>query len=78
MKAEDLIDKNSLSDFTVDKDQGVVFVPIALTAINMARKEEIEKAKKAFCRQQCNIVCWESGYGNRCLDFEDFISELNS
>ena len=34
MKAEDLIDKNSLSDFTVDKDQGVVFVPIALTAVS--------------------------------------------
>ena len=78
MKAENLIDKNSLSDFTVDKDHGVVFVPIALTAINMARKEEMEKAKKAFCRQQCNIVCWESDYDNRCHDFEDFIAELNS
>ena len=48
MKAEDLITRNTLSNIILDKIQHVVFIPIAITAINMARSEERKKAIKAF------------------------------
>lgn len=40
MKAEDLINNNALSNTIVGSGQKVVYVEIALTAINMARIEE--------------------------------------
>lgn len=40
MKAEDLINDNALSNIIVDNGQKVVYVEIALTAVNMARIEE--------------------------------------
>ncbi len=43
MKAEELINNNALTDITVCKEQKVVAVEIALTAVNMARIE-IDKA----------------------------------
>lgn len=48
MKAEDLITRNTLSNIILDKNQHVVSIPIAITAINMARSEERKKAIKAF------------------------------
>ena len=48
MKAEDLITRNTLSNIILDKNQHVVSIPIAITAINMARPEERKKAIKAF------------------------------
>ena len=44
MNSEELIKNNSLSDISVDVDQKVVFVEIALTAINMARIEGYNQA----------------------------------
>ena len=40
MKAEDLINSNSLSNISIEGDQTVVFTEIALTAVNMARIED--------------------------------------
>lgn len=55
MKAEELINNNSLSardlPYVVNqdgKDQEIVFKEIALTAINMARRQIKEKAINAF------------------------------
>lgn len=55
MKAEELIKNNSLSTkdlpYVVNqdgKDQEVVFKDVALTAVNMARKEEQERAFKVL------------------------------
>ena len=42
MKAEELINNNALTDITVCKEQKVVSVEIALTAVNVARMESLE------------------------------------
>lgn len=78
MKAENLINNNSLTNIVVEDGQNVVSKPIALTAINMARKEEKEKAKKAFCQYKCKIVCRESDYDNGCQEFEEFANKLET
>ena len=44
MNSEELIKNNSLSDISVDVDQKVVFVEIALTAINIAKIEAYNQA----------------------------------
>ena len=49
MKAEDLINNNTLTNMEVVDGQTVVFTEIALAAVNMARIEEKDKASKAFC-----------------------------
>lgn len=46
MKAEELIIKNTMPDIVVGMD--IVAVPIALTAMKMARYEEQERAIEAF------------------------------
>lgn len=51
---------------------------VAWQAVELAESELKDRAKKAFCLQQCKIVCWESDYNNRCPDFEEFIAELNN
>lgn len=55
MKAEELIKNNSLSTkdlpYVINqdgKDQEVVFKDVALTAVNMARKEEKERVFKVL------------------------------
>ncbi|MFR8080631.1 MAG: hypothetical protein ACLU6Z_02645 [Odoribacter splanchnicus] len=50
---------------------------VAWQAVELAELELKDKAQKAFCRQQCKIVCWESDYNNRCPDFEKFVAELD-
>ena len=46
MKAEDLVNNNSLTNIEVTGGDTVVYTEIALTAINMARMEEREIALK--------------------------------
>ena len=46
MKAEDLVNSNSLTNIVVTDGDTVVYTAIALTAINMARMEEREIALK--------------------------------
>ena len=48
MKPEELIKNNALQDIEVAGKQKVVFEEIALTAVNMARKEEQERACSAL------------------------------
>ena len=48
MKAEYLVKNNALQDIEVAGKQKVVFEEIAITAVNMARKEERERAFKAL------------------------------
>lgn len=48
MKAEELIKNNALQDIEVAGKQKVVFEEIAITAVNLARKEERERAFKAL------------------------------
>ena len=48
MKAEELIKNNALQDIEVTGKQKVVFEEIAITAVNMARKEERERAFKVL------------------------------
>ena len=46
MKAEDLVNNNSLSNIVITGGDTVVYTGIALTAINMARMEERENVLK--------------------------------
>jgi len=48
MKPEELIKNNALQNIEVAGKQKVVFEEIAITAVNMARKEEKERACKAL------------------------------
>lgn len=48
MKAEELIKNNALQNIEVAGKQKVVFEEIAITAVNLARKEEKERACKAL------------------------------
>ena len=48
MKAEELIENNALQNIKVESEQKVVFEEIAITAVNMARKEEKERAYNAL------------------------------
>lgn len=58
MKPEDLITQNTLSDIVIGME--IVASPIALTAVNIARLEEKEKAINAF-RKFVEDYCHESG-----------------
>lgn len=79
MKAEKLIKNNSLSTkdlpYVVNqdgKDQEVVFKEVALTAVNMARKEEKELACKALESVLDNVAPSLSDY-----ILEEFEEKLN-
>lgn len=48
MKAEELIKNNALQNIEVAGKQKVVFEEIAITAVNMARIEEKERAYNAL------------------------------
>ena len=48
MKAEELIKNNALQNIEVAGKQKVVFEEIAITAVNMARIEEKERALQAL------------------------------
>ena len=48
MKAEELIKNNALQNIEVAGEQKVLFEEIALTAVNMARIEEKDRAYKAL------------------------------
>lgn len=92
MKAEELINNNVLSagdlPYIVNPDgvdQQVVFIEIALTAVNMARLEMKEKAIDAFkenCQHPkdakgCECELCIRYVGNHCELLEGFIEKLN-
>ena len=71
MKAEELIKSNALQNIEVAGKQKVVIEEIALTAVNMARIEEKERALQAL---QTVLVEWMPGSAKVVLD--DFKAEL--
>lgn len=74
MKAEELIKNNALQDIEVTGEQKVVFEDIALTAVNMARKEEQERAFKVL---EFMLDEWmDSGDAERLLfEFKEKLGE---
>ena len=72
MKAEELIKSNALQNIEVAGKQKVVFEEIALTAVNMARIEEKERALQAL---QTVLAEWMPGSAKVVLD--DFKEKLN-
>ena len=72
MKPEELIKNNALQNIEVAGKQKVVFEEIAITAVNMARIEEKERALQAL---QTVLAEWMPGSAKVILD--DFKEELN-
>ena len=73
MKAEELIKNNALQDIEVAGKQKVVFEEIALTAVNMARKEERERAFKEL---EFILDEWVHGGDAECI-LGEFKEKLN-
>ena len=72
MEAEELIKNNALQNIEVAGKQKVVFEEIAITAVNMARIEEKERALQAL---QTVLVEWIPSSAKVILD--DFKEKLN-
>ena len=72
MKAEELIKNNALQDIEVAGRQKVVFEEIALTAVNMARKDEHELAYNAL---ESVLERWVHGGDAECI-LEEFKEKL--
>ena len=72
MKAEQLIKNNALQNIEVTGKQKVVFEEIALTALNLARKEEQERAFKAL---EFILDEWVHGGDAECI-LEEFKEKL--
>jgi hypothetical protein len=72
MKAEELIKNNELQNIEVAGKQKVVFEEIAITAVNMARIEEKERALQAL---QTVLAEWMPSSAKVVLD--DFKDKLN-
>ena len=64
MKAEELIKSNALQNIEVAGKQKVVFEEIALTAVNLARKEEQERAFNAL---EFILDEWVNGGDAECI-----------
>ena len=73
MKAEELIKSNVLQNIEVAGKQKVVHEEIALTAVNMARKEEQERAFNAL---ESVLERWVHGGDAECI-LEEFKEKLN-
>ena len=73
MKAEELIKNNALQNIEVAGKQKVVFEEIALTAVNMARKEERERAFKEL---EFILDEWVHGVDAVCF-LEEFKEKLS-
>lgn len=73
MKAEELIKNNALQNIEVAGKQKIVFEEIALTAVNIARKEEKERAYNAL---ESVLERWVHG-GDEEYILEEFKDELN-
>ena len=74
MKAEELIKDNALQDIEVAGKQKVVFEEIAITAVNMARKEELERAYNAL---ESVLERWVHGGDAECI-LEEFKAEMEA
>ena len=73
MKAEELIGNNALQNIEVAGKQKVVFQEIAITAVNMARKEERERAYNAL---ESVLERWVHGGDAECI-LEEFKEKLS-
>ena len=73
MKAEELIKNNALQNIEVAGKQKVVFEYIAHTAVNMARKEERDRAFKVL---EFILDEWVHGGDAECI-LEEFKEKLN-
>lgn len=75
MKAEDLINKNLLSNIEVTDGQTVVFTEIALTAVNMARMEEKQspwiRTEDKMPEDNELVLTSSSIYGTKLLVWND-------
>jgi len=72
MKPEELIKNNSLQNIEVVGKQKVVFEEIAITAVNMARIEEQERAYNAL---ESVLERWVHGGDAECI-LEEFKEKL--
>ena len=72
MKAEELIKNNALQNIEVAGKQKVVFEEIAITAVNMARKEEQERAYNAL---ESVLERWGQAADIECI-LEEFKEKL--
>ena len=81
LKPEYLIRNNSLSNIVVSKDESVVYTPIALTAVNMARIEEKQKAIEAY-KKTCSFndpeccECKNDEGECDCETFKNFVASI--
>lgn len=66
MKAEELVKNNALQDMVVPEE-------IAITAVNLARKEELERAFKAL---EFILDEWAHGGDAECI-LEEFKEKLS-
>ena len=73
MKAEELIKNNALQNIEVAGKQKVVFEEIAITAVNLAREEEKERAYNAL---ESVLERWVHGGDAECI-LEEFKEKLN-
>ena len=73
MKAEELIKNNALQNIEVAGKQKVVFEELAITAVNMARKEEQELAYNAL---EYVLERWVHGCDAECI-LEEFKEKLS-
>ena len=73
MKAEELIKNNALQNIEVAGKQKVVFEELAITAVNMARKEEQELAYNAL---EYVLERWVHGGDAECI-LEEFKEKLS-
>lgn len=74
MKAEELIKNNALQNIEVVGKQKVVFEEIAITAVNMARKEERERAYNTL---ESVLGRWVHGGDAECI-LEEFKEKLSN
>ena len=73
MKAEELIKNNALQNIEVTGKQKVVFEGIAITAVDLSRKEERERAFEAL---EFILDEWVHGGDAECI-LEEFKEKLN-
>ena len=73
MKAEELVKNNALQNIEVAGKQKVVFEEIALTSVNLARKEEQERAFEVL---EFILDEWVHGGDAECI-LEEFKEKLN-
>ena len=75
MKAEYLIKNNALTDITVCKGQKVVPFEIALTALNMAKKEAYNQAIEDAANN-AQLDCGDMGIKDQYIATDEYLMEF--